>query len=208
MIRNVISLHDLTIGYGYPPVLEDVNVEIYGGEWVHVAGSNGEGKSTLLKVIATLKKPLSGTITWNDEVLTGVTREDYRRKVRYFGHDRALFQDLSVRDNWNLFSGLFDLTGYTNTQFASVGSENTDVRSLSQGEKQRTELATFWPTVKPVMILDEPYASLDSSSRKSLKEFLSSCCEEESMVITASTGTIDGPDRQFNISGTNLAHTT
>lgn len=195
-----LTLDDLSIGYGYPPVLEEINGQLRTGEWVHIHGSNGVGKSTLLKVLATLKKPLSGELRWNDESLTGLLRDSYRKKVRYFGHERALFQDLTVNDNRELYSSLFDMTGASDARLAGDVSGYRTTGRLSQGEKQRVELSTLWPSDATIVLMDEPFASLDETSRDTLTTFLRETAGQGSLIITAAPHELDGPDRQWSLS--------
>lgn len=194
-----LTLDDVSIGYGYPPVMTNVHGELKSGEWVHLFGNNGVGKTTLLKVLATLKKPLSGEIRWNSDPLVGLDRDRYRRKIRYVAHDRALFQDLSVRDNWTLFSSLFDLSGTSDAQLAGDFSRERAVRQLSEGERHRVELSTLWPNDRSIIIMDEPFSSLDPDSREILRSFLSDQRDDGRLVVTASPGQIKGPDRYWEL---------
>lgn len=198
---NTLTVKNLSVGYGYQPVLSGLSGSLNGGEWVHYFGRNGVGKSTLLRVLAALKHPLDGEILWNGDPIQGIYRENYRQKIRYFGHDRALFRDLTVRDNWDLYSELFGLDGASDSKVAGEVSPHQTVTRLSQGETQRVELATFWPSISPVFILDEPFASLDRDCCDLLEEFFQRCVEQESLVITASPETVEGPDRQLKVTG-------
>lgn len=196
---NTLTLEDVAIGYGYPPVIEELDFELNTGRWIHCHGKNGVGKSTLLKVLAGFKNPLSGRLLWNSDSIVGIDRDYYRRKVRYFGHGRALFQDLSVRNNWDLYSALFGLDGTSDSRLAGDFSRNRTVGRLSQGEKHRVELSTLWPDERPVILMDEPFASLDRESQTTLRSFLKECCSKDRLVVTASPRPIEGPDRLWEL---------
>jgi heme exporter protein A len=192
-----LTLEDVAIGYGYPPSVRGIDAELSTGQWVHVHGNNGVGKSTLLKVLSSFKKPLSGRIRWNDEPLEGLTRDSYRNNVRYFGHDRALFEDLTVRENWQLYSSLFGMSGSSDNRMAGDIGASRQAGRLSRGEKQRVELSTLWPSDSTVLIMDEPFSSLDQESRETLVTFLEKQREEGRLVVTASPRPIEGPDEQW-----------
>jgi len=196
---NTLTCDELRVGYGHVPVLDVVSFEINGGEWVHFYGKNGAGKSTLLKVFAALKNPISGRLLWNEDPVDGILRQSYRRKIRYFGHERALFQDLTVQDNWDLYSSMFNLTGASHSSVVGEVSPNRTVGNLSRGERQRVELAGLWPSESSLLILDEPFSSLDAHSQSLLEDFLRETVEDERLVITASPEPISASDRLFHV---------
>lgn len=196
---NTLDCDELSVGYGHVPIVNTVSLTLNGGEWVHFYGKNGAGKSTLLKVFAALKNPLSGRLLWNEDPVDGILRQSYRRKIRYFGHERALFQDLTVQDNWDLYTSLFELTGASEGNVVGEVSPNRIVGQLSRGERQRVELAALWPSDAPLLILDEPFSSLDSHSQSLLEDFLRERVGNMRLVITASPEANSVADRLFHV---------
>ncbi|MFB6226745.1 MAG: heme ABC exporter ATP-binding protein CcmA [bacterium] len=200
---NLLEFSSLTVGYDRKSVLNEVEGEISSGEWVHLWGRNGSGKTSLLQVLASFHQPLEGEVLWNGtKVRTNLER--YRRNIRYFGHEVALFERLTVRDNWELFGGLFNIQGTSPRSFTGEISPSSLVQDLSRGQKRRVELASLIASPRDLVILDEPFASLDEQAIDSLRDNLQGIREDGGIVVTASPESIDGPDRTWQVKNKTL----
>lgn len=192
-MTNRLSFEDLVVGYGHRVVLDGLSGEIVSGRWIHLWGENGTGKSSLLRVLASLQGYRSGRVTWNG-VLLEEQREEYRRSIRYFGHEEPLFGRLTVSQNWNLYGDLMGLDGTVTSRFTESVPGDRPVDELSQGQRQRVGLATLMAAPRQAVFLDEPLASLDEGARENLVDHLLEICSMGGMVLSASPRPLEGPD--------------
>ena len=172
------------------PVAEftiEVDVELH-SQVTAIFGPSGAGKTSLLDLIAGLRKPNSALIQLDDDVLmdTGkrVTVPPRLRRIGYVPQDFALFPHLSVRQNLlygrkpqSEADGLFSLEHITKVlEIEPLASRN--VTDLSGGEKQRVALARALMTSPRLLLLDEPLASLDRSLKEKIIPYLARIREE------------------------------
>lgn len=193
-----LRIEQCTAGYAERPVFREVSATVEPGEWVHVSGRNGAGKTTLLHVVTSFLKPLGGDILWNG---TSVFQNPagHRRRLRFVADQRGLYHRLSVEENWNLFEALFGISGIASGPLAADLSPGQTVQHLSRGQAKRVELATLFPDSRPLVVVDEPMASLDRDSRSRLSDWFQSICRHGRMVITASPRPLDAADRGWEL---------
>lgn len=136
------------------------------GEWLHVQGENGAGKTSLLRILAGLSPPAEGEIRWNGEP-TKALAEDFRRELLFLGHHGAVKEDLTPLENLTLAARL-DGTPLDEAaalgalaRFGLRGREDLPVRFLSAGQKRRVLLARLAVRRAKLWILDEPFTALD-----------------------------------------------
>jgi heme ABC exporter ATP-binding subunit CcmA len=158
-------------------VLEGVSFEVAAGENVALLGANGAGKTTLLRILATLLRPSRGTasIAGFDCVREAAR---VREQVGLAAHGTMVYDDLTAIENLRFWSGVagrrVTLPELTET-LAGVdldGYANERVRGFSAGMKRRLALARIILARPRVLLLDEPFASLDQRGRKWLEEYL------------------------------------
>lgn len=142
-------------------------------ETVALFGNSGSGKSMTLKCIAGIEKPDSGYIILNDRVLFDSERKinliPQKRKVGYMFQDYALFQNMTVKQNVatgmettvKLRCELKDELDFYLEKFKLKEIENEYPKILSGGQKQRAALARMLAAKPEVILLDEPFSSLD-----------------------------------------------
>ena len=136
------------------------------GEWLHVQGENGAGKTSLLRILATLSPPSEGEIRWRGEPVRALG-EDFRRNLLFLGHHGAVKEDLTPFENLTLAAQL-DGTALDEVtalkalaRFGLRGREDLPVRFLSAGQKRRVLLARLAVRKAALWILDEPFTALD-----------------------------------------------
>ena len=136
------------------------------GEWLHVQGENGAGKTSLLRILAGLSPAAEGEIHWQGEPIRTLA-EEYRRHLLFLGHHGAVKEDLTPLENLTLAAQL-DGTVLDETEaqtalarFGLRGREDLAVRFLSAGQKRRVLLARLAVRKATLWILDEPFTALD-----------------------------------------------
>jgi branched-chain amino acid transport system ATP-binding protein len=144
----VLSVNNLSVGYKGLLAVQDVSFEVKKGEVVSLIGSNGAGKTTILKTILGLLKPIKGEIRLNSHVISGYPAYDIvRKKISLVPEGRRLFPRLSVRDNLLLGAYTVDSRQIAESletvlQLFPWVKARADQRAetLSGGEKQQVRL--------------------------------------------------------------------
>jgi len=136
------------------------------GEWLHVQGENGVGKTSLLRILASLSPPAEGEIRWHGEPVKALG-EEYHRALLFLGHHGAVKEDLTPFENLTLAAQLdgsiLDEADALKAlaRFGLRGREDLAVRFLSAGQKRRVLLARLAVRKAALWILDEPFTALD-----------------------------------------------
>jgi molybdate transport system ATP-binding protein len=140
-------------------------------------GASGAGKTTVLELIAGLRKPASGTIRFQGHALTDVNGRLHvrpeNRKIGYVPQDLALFPHLSVREN--VFYSTQSKQAQSSDLLATLQIEqllNHGIDQLSGGQKQRVALARALLSNPQLLLLDEPLSNLDEPLRERTREFI------------------------------------
>jgi ABC-type sulfate/molybdate transport systems ATPase subunit len=153
--------------------LDSLNLSIKSGESVAILGASGEGKSTLLKVIAGLLA-YKGMVSFNGKCVS--TLATYKRSLGYLSQDLYLFPHLNVSSNIRLASLFSTNKQGSHTQKISRILDLTHAAHLAQrypsqlsgGEQQRVALARCLVREPSLLLLDEPFCSLDQNTKFSL----------------------------------------
>ncbi|MGQ9746165.1 MAG: ABC transporter ATP-binding protein [Candidatus Caldatribacteriaceae bacterium] len=96
----MLRVVDIDVAYGHAKVLHDVSLELEEGKMLFVVGRNGAGKTTFLKTVIGLLRPLKGHIYFDGGDITGLSPEIlYRQGIRYVNQDKKVFSNLTVREN-------------------------------------------------------------------------------------------------------------
>ena len=169
-----IEVRNLVAGYGAGPVLRGVDLSVAAGSVLALLGPSGCGKTTLLRCVAGLERPSGGSIRIGDRDVTagrGVPAE--RRRVGMVFQDGALFPHRTVLRNVNygIRSGpLRDQRARQALELVGLDEKRDRMPgTLSGGEQQRVALARALAAEPAVVLLDEPFSSLDASLRVQLR---------------------------------------
>lgn len=162
----MIELSGIRVVYGRTIALDAIDVQIGAGV-TGLFGPNGSGKSTLLRVIAGLLRPARGSITF-DGVAPHPADESLRRRIGFAGHEPGLYGRLTVEENLRLFGSLCGARPHRiGEAIASVGlmdRRGARVDELSAGLKKRAAIARALVHDPDILLLDEPFATLDDEA--------------------------------------------
>ena len=170
-----LSVHSVTKSFGGARVVKDVSLAIKPGEFISLLGPSGCGKTTLLRMIAGLESPDSGTIALGNKDITGIPV--WERNIGVVFQNYALFPHMTVAENIGFGLRTRKVPKATAeakvrdalklVHLADFGSRSTD--KLSGGQKQRVALARALVTDPKLLLLDEPLGALDRKLREQMQ---------------------------------------
>ncbi|MSO46340.1 MAG: ABC transporter ATP-binding protein [Acidobacteria bacterium] len=177
----MLRIRDLTIGYGGEPALEAVDLDVNAGEFVSLVGPSGSGKTSILRAVTGLLRPQSGAVDL-DLPLTD---------VGFLFQDDALLPWRTVRQNAALGLRIRGLARATAEQQAShwlslMGLDplgDRYPRQLSGGQRKRAAIAQVLALRPRLLLMDEPFASLDAIVRMRITEELLGWVEREQLTV-------------------------
>ncbi|AGF48064.1 ABC transport system ATP-binding protein [Candidatus Kinetoplastibacterium oncopeltii TCC290E] len=195
----ILSIQDLTVGYGKSIILNNISMDIRKKEIIAIMGSSGSGKTTLFKSITNQIPIISGNIKIFDQDISSLPEKDLknlRKKMGVLLQHGALFTDLNVFDN--VAFPLVELTKKSTEEIINIVLEKLNsvglraaahmpVTNLSGGMTKRVALARAIALDPWIMLYDEPFSGLDPISMgviaKLIKE-LSNTLQCASILIT------------------------
>lgn len=187
----ILTFSKLGCSRGGRPLFQDVDCILEAGRWLYVAGANGVGKTSLLRMVCGLAPIESGQILWNG-VPIHAQRETYRQDLCYLGHLNALQESLTVKENL-LFIAALGGFAPTTTQIQEVlarfgvrGRDQQLVRHLSQGQKRRVALSRLALSPARLWVLDEPFVAMDETGVRMLADLIATHLTVGGMAVLTS----------------------
>jgi ABC-type multidrug transport system ATPase subunit len=164
----LIIVKGLIKQFGRFAALRDVNAEFGAGKFHVILGDNGAGKTTLMRALAGLAHPTRGTVS-----ILGKTPHEACREIGYMAHPSLLYDEMSGLENLRYFARLYDISGNGRCKqvIRSVGLDpalSRHVGAYSQGMRQRLSLARAILHDPRILLLDEPFASVDVPSAREM----------------------------------------
>jgi len=191
MAAPIVETHALAKSFGVTPVLRDVEFRLAPGSAAVVIGANGSGKSTLLGIFAGLVAPTEGRVLVFGEEPRRFTPR-YRRRIGMMSHQSFLYPNLTARENLEYYARLYGVADWrqaARTWLERVGLERhaeERVRGFSRGMEQRLAAARAMIHGPSLLLLDEPFASLDADGSARVKTLIGSAVAEGcALVATA-----------------------
>jgi branched-chain amino acid transport system ATP-binding protein len=169
MSDNVLEIAGLTVGYGAVTVVNDLTLHVRRNRIATIVGSNGAGKTTVMKTIAGLLKPTSGSIKFEGRDIAGMASDDIVRSgIALVPESRRLFSSMTVLDNLRtgayLRSDKAEVAQSLETVFAyfPILAERREqiARSLSGGQQQMLAVGRALMSKPRLLLLDEPSIGL------------------------------------------------
>lgn len=186
---TLFSCKDLTLGYDGRAVAENLNFEAEKGDYLCIIGENGTGKSTLIKTLLGLNKPLSGEIKREASFSP--------RRIGYMPQKTPMQKDFPASVREVVLSGCLGGKGFwsfytkADRKKAAEVMERLDIsgladrciRELSGGQQQRVFLARAMCAAKDVLLVDEPCAGLDAGGSAELYALLDELHRADGMTV-------------------------
>lgn len=205
---SIIRLQAAVALIGRFPALAGIDLDVGEGEVVLVQGPNGAGKSTLLRLCAGLMMLESGEGTVLSHDLA-TERPAIRRSVGLLGHDTALYDDLTVRENLDFWAKASQVDASAVTpamERLGVADRLHDVpvALLSAGQRRRVALAAVVVRRPRLWLLDEPHAGLDPSGRDLVDQLVVDAAAAGATVLLSShevDRTLELATRRITVAG-------
>ncbi len=170
----VLEITGLKKRYGGMPVVDGIDLAVQQGEILAILGPSGCGKTTTLRLIAGFEEPSAGTIEIDGQMMSqpGRCQPPEKRRVGMVFQDGVLFPHMSVGDNVGFgvpASGRSQRVSWALDVVGLAGMESRMPYQLSGGQQQRVSLARAIAPNPRIVLLDEPFASLDAALRTRLR---------------------------------------
>ena len=192
---NAVALCGVTKRYGDKTVLDHISLEIGQGEFITMIGRSGCGKTTLLKLVNALVRPDEGHVLVNGKDLEETDTVHLRRNIGYSIQNVGLFPHMTIEANIAYVPSIASLEGWSKSErkekvtslLESVGL-SADLmdrypRLLSGGQRQRVGIARALAASPSILLMDEPFASVDEITREQLQDQMLKIHEERGITI-------------------------
>jgi heme exporter protein A len=192
----VIRARGLGRDFGAKRVLRGLDFEVPRGGFLLVTGPNGSGKSTLLSLCAGLLAPTAGELDVEAE----------RGEIGYLAHEPLVYRELTALENLELYGRLYrvperrERIGMVLERFGLWDARHERVASFSRGMAQRLALCRTLLHEPRLLLLDEPYSSLDADASSLVDSVLSDFAGDRTIVVAT-----HGPERTRPLAGAELA---
>jgi osmoprotectant transport system ATP-binding protein len=198
---NLIEFKNIVKKYRTKTIINSFSLDIEAGQLVVFIGPSGCGKTTLLKMINKLIQPTSGTIFVNGSDISTMNPIELRRNIGYVIQNTGLFPHMSIKENLELIP---KLKGEDPVSIAKKTEELLEMvrldpkefmhrypKELSGGQQQRIGVARAFSTNSDIILMDEPFSSLDPVTRSSLQDELFQMQKELNKTIIFVTHDMD-----------------
>ncbi|MBV1908557.1 MAG: cytochrome c biogenesis heme-transporting ATPase CcmA [Kangiellaceae bacterium] len=193
---NILKIKNLAVFRSELPLFESIDFELRAGNAIQISGTNGAGKTSLLRCLCGLSSRHEGEILWNGRSIDK-NKEDYLDQLLYLGHSLGLKPKLTVQQNLRFYQGLrfvqdddSILEALTALKIAQYLDEM--VGNLSAGQKRRVALARVVCEPVKLWILDEPMVALDTEGQKWLERVCNSHLDTGGMILLTSHQKLEG----------------
>ncbi|WP_106496960.1 ABC transporter ATP-binding protein [Lentibacillus sp. Marseille-P4043] len=191
----MLNIDSLSMKYGKKQILNAVSFSVKPGEIVGLVGENGAGKSTMLKILATLLNPTAGSIKLNHDTYKQ-SRKKVRKQIGFVPQDIALWDEFSVEENMVFFERL--AWKHKNRQELrqlcldmKLEKWKEPVKALSGGMKRKLNLAISLIHDPSLLLLDEPTVGIDLKSRKEIGAYLSDLAKKNDKIVLYTSHDMD-----------------
>lgn len=185
----LLTCDNVSLGYEGSAIVEELSFTVTDGDYLCIVGENGSGKSTLMRTILGLKSPMSGTLTFGEELKS--------TEIGYLPQQTQIQRDFPATVAEIVASGCLNRCGlrpFYNKEEKALVRTNMDkmgilplakrcYRELSGGQQQRVLLARALCATKKLLLLDEPVAGLDPGVTADMYELIQSLNQNEKITV-------------------------
>jgi heme exporter protein A len=203
---------DLECQRGDRQLFAGLALRVEPGACLYVAGENGSGKTSLLRILCGLMAPTAGTVKWNGEDIRR-SRETYWEQLAYVGHLNGVKDDLTAAENVQVSAAIAGWPADAATvrdalrAFGLAGFEDRPARTLSQGQRRRIALARLrCASATRLWILDEPFTALDIRGVGALSELIGAHLAQRGSVVLTTHQEVNLPGRVERIELPAMSH--
>lgn len=183
---------------GHRVLFRDVSLRLAAGTLLTVEGPNGAGKTTLLRLVAGLLRPTAGSICIRTDTAVLGEAEERGRLVGWLGHQDGVKPQLGVGEQMAFWAGLFAVRrdpGEVLSAFGLAALAEVPGQFLSAGQKRRLALARLVLGARPLWLLDEPFAALDSAGKALVTQHIAAHCQAGGIALIATHEKLSLPCR-------------
>lgn len=194
MFHNVLTIDRLSYVIGEHDLFNSITISFLPSSIVHITGKNGSGKSSLLKIIAGIQKPTSGTFyfgaskncEYDSFFLEGQNKLPY---CLYIGHKLGLKNELTVIENLRFWSNLYNSSETLDASIYYFGLQkilDKKCYELSAGNQKKVALSKLLSCQSELWLLDEVDTNLDEENKQLLHGLIASKASNEGIIMIAS----------------------
>lgn len=187
-VAVAVEIESLACIRAHRVLFRELGFSVPAGAALCIEGPNGAGKTSLLRLVAGFLQPACGTIRIRTETQTLDDAEDRAAFVGWLGHQDAVKPQMSVREQLSFAAQLYRAPASSGEAMEAFGlSALADVpgQFLSAGQKRRVALARLMLCARPLWLLDEPLAALDSTGKKLVAEAIMAHCAVGGIALAA-----------------------
>lgn len=184
---SVLQAFNLACVRGRTELFANVSFKVQTGEALVVEGSNGSGKTSLLRILCGFNLPSEGKLTWCDIPID--EHDSYQQQISFIGHASGVKLDLTVLENL-VFAQRMVGSNHTDSDLKEIirgvglsKQKNVLTRKLSAGQKRRVALARLQLEGRKIWVLDEPLTALDKDFVNGFQEVLKNHLDQNGMLI-------------------------
>ena len=182
-------------------LFEEISFTLSSGEVLQVEGANGSGKTSLLRILCGLALPEEGKVSWNNQDIQEI-RSEYAQDMHYVGHANGIKAELTPIENLVVAQSLTIPRGGCSCEdaLAQMGIEelaDVPVRKLSSGQRRRVALSSLLISEARLWLMDEPFTSLDDSSRLLVKQMIETHANTGGLAVIVTHDALELSDIPF-----------
>ena len=184
----MLEIHNLECVRGDHRLFTGLNFSLGGGELLRLRGSNGSGKTSLLRTVCGLLEPAEGEVRWQGEDIRR-QRDEFHGVLTYLGHHNGVKAELTPLENLHISCHLSGQHVSAERIYEALekiglgGREDLPTQVLSQGQKRRVALARLLLSDTALWVLDEPFTALDVKAVEMLCEVVGGHLQKGGMAI-------------------------
>lgn len=184
----MLEVRNLECVRGDHRLFTGLNFELRGGELLRLRGSNGSGKTSLLRIVCGLLEPADGEVLWQGKNILA-QRDEFNGALLYLGHLNGVKAELTGFENLRISNALQGKSVMDDQIYDALeqiglgGREDLPTQVLSQGQKRRVALARLLLSDTELWVLDEPFTALDVGAVDMLGKLIESHLQKGRMVM-------------------------